>query len=56
MDYYDEIHNDEIHERNRQNPIYTKDITAKEAKGRADAFLQARENEDFKNIMYLIII
>ncbi len=57
MDYYDEIHNDEIHERNKKdrlNPIYTKDITAEEAKGRANAFLQARENEDFKNIMYLI--
>ncbi len=57
MDYYDEIHNDEIHERNKKdrlNPIYTKDITAKEAKGRADAFLKARKNEDFRNIMYLI--
>lgn len=54
MDYYDEIHSDEMHERNIQNPIYTKDITAKEAKKRADEFLQARENEDFKNIMYLI--
>lgn len=57
MDYYDEIHDDETYERNKRdrlNPIYTKDITAKEAKGRADAFLQARENEDFKNIMYLI--
>lgn len=45
---------DESSKRNIQNPIYTKDITAKEAKERADAFLQARENEDFKNIMYLI--
>ena len=55
MDYYDEIHSDEMHERNRQNPIHTQDITtAREAKERADAFLRARENEDFKNIMYLI--
>lgn len=45
----------ESFKRNIQNPIYTQDITAKEAKERADAFLQARENEDFKNIMYLII-
>ena len=45
---------DESFKGNIQNPIYTQDITAKEAKERADAFLQARENEDFKNIMYLI--
>ena len=49
---YDRL--DESSKRNIQNPIYTQDITAKEAKERADAFLQARENEDFKNIMYLI--
>lgn len=45
---------DESSKRNRLNPIHTQDITAKEAKERADAFLKARENEDFKNIMYLI--
>lgn len=54
MDYYDEIHSDEMHKRDRLDPIYTKDITAQEAKERADAFLQAKENDDFKNIMYLI--
>ena len=45
---------DELFKSNKQNPVYTQDITAKEAKERADAFLKARENEDFKNIMYLI--
>lgn len=45
---------DESIKGNRQNPMDVKDMCAKEAKERADAFLQARENEDFKNIMYLI--
>lgn len=45
---------DESSKSNKLNPIHTQDITAKEAKERADAFLKARENEDFKNIMYLI--
>ena len=54
MNYYDEIHSDEMYKRNIQNPIYTQDITAKEAKERADAYVKKRENEDFKNIMYFI--
>ena len=54
MDYYDEIHSDEMHKRNKPNPMCIKDMSAKEAKEIADAFLKARENEDFKNIMSLI--
>ena len=46
---------DESSKINRQNPIYTQDITAKEAKERADAYIQKRENEDFKFIMGRII-
>lgn len=55
MDYYDEIHSDEMHERNIQNPMYVKDMSAEEAKGRADAYVKKRENEDFKFIMARII-
>jgi len=46
---------EEVLKRNKPNPIYTKDMSAKEAKERADAFLQAKENEDFKFIMSRII-
>ena len=45
---------DEI-ERNVQNPMNIKDMCAKEAKERADAYIQKRENEDFKFIMGRII-
>lgn len=55
MDYYDEIHSDEMHERNIQNPMYIKDMCAKEAKERADYYIKKRENEDFKFIMSRII-
>jgi hypothetical protein len=55
MDYYDEIHGDEMHERNTLNPMDIKDMCAKEAKERADAFNKARSMEDFKNIMSAII-
>ena len=46
---------DEPSKRNIQNPMYIKDMSAEEAKGRADAFNKARSMEDFKNIMSAII-
>ncbi len=42
MDYYDEIHSDEMHERNIQNPIDVKDMCAKEAKEKADAYVKKK--------------
>ena len=46
---------DEPSKRNIQNPMYVKDMCAKEAKERADAYIHKRENEDFKFIMARII-
>ena len=42
-------------ERDIQNPMDIKDVCAKEAKERADAYVKKRENEDFKFIMARII-
>ena len=46
---------DEPSKRDIQNPMVIKDMCAKEAKERADAYIQKRENEDFKFIMARII-
>jgi len=51
FDDYDES----INPRNIQNPMDIKDMCAKEAKERADAYIRKRENEDFKFIMSRII-